>query len=524
MNSSPDAQRPTTIVPRLVLTDISKRYPGVVANDRVSLSLRAGEIHAVLGENGAGKSTLMRIIAGATTADAGDIRIDGRKVSIRSPRDARMLGIAMVHQHFSLFDSLTVAENVALGIDARVPFAELSRRILAIAADYGLEIDTARPVNALSVGERQRVEIIRALLQSPRVLILDEPTSVLAPKGVAGLFAVLRRLADEGCGILYISHKLDEIRALCHHCTVLRGGRVVGEVDPSRETTASLSRLMVGAEAPRPKLARTPSGAVRLAVERLSLPARERHGRALRECSFELCDGEILGVAGVSGNGQNELLDALVGEDRRAPAGAIRLGGLPIGTADVRARRAAGMRFVPEERLGRATVPSMTLADNMLLTRTAREPGRASGWRPRELRDRARRVIERFEVKASGPEAPARSLSGGNLQKFVVGREVEAAPRVLIVAQPTWGVDVGAAARIRGELIALRNAGCAVLVVSEDLDELFEISDRLIVIADGSLSPALQVAQAEIDRIGEWMSGLWPGGPASERAGDAARA
>jgi len=510
------ATTPRTML-RLELIDISKQYPAVLANDRVSLGVAPGEIHAVLGENGAGKSTLMKIIYGAVQPDAGEIVWDGRVVQIRHPQQARALGIAMVFQHFSLFDTLTAAENVWLGLDRSWSLAAVTRRIGEVAREYGLDVDPLRPVHTLSVGERQRIEIVRALLTKPRLLILDEPTSVLTPQAVQALFATLRKLAAEGCSILYISHKLDEIRALCHKCTVMRGGRVTGEVDPRGETSAGLSRLMIGAEPP--PLAHRPAapGAPVLEVRGLTLARTHAFGTDLADVGFELRRGEVLGIAGVSGNGQQALMAALSGEDRRAPPAAIRLFGQPIGAHAPRRRRDAGLHFVPEERLGRGAVPSLSLAQNTLLTRT--EAVGPFGWiDTRRAAALARALIARFDVKAAGPDAVARSLSGGNLQKFIVGREIDAAPQVLIVAQPTWGVDVGAAAQIRGALLALRDAGCAVLVVSEDLDELFEISDRLVVIARGRVSPAVPASQATREQIGQWMSGLWDGAAAHATA------
>ena len=496
--------------PRLELTQIRKRYPGVLANDDVSLTVQPGEIHAVLGENGAGKSTLMKIIYGAVKPDAGELRFDGQPVRIANPQQARRLGIAMVFQHFSLFETLSVAENVWLGLDKALPLAEVTRRIDQTAAAYGLEIDPARPVHTLSVGEMQRVEIIRALLTEPRLLILDEPTSVLTPQAVDKLFVTLRRLAGEGCSILYISHKLHEIRALCSACTVMRAGRVTGVCDPRQESNASLSRLMIGAEPP--ELAHRPQalGARVLQVERLDLKRESPFGVDLVDLSLQVRAGEVVGIAGVSGNGQRELLFALSGEDRRAPAASILIADQAAGRLSPSRRRALGLHFVPEERLGRGAVPDMSLAHNLLLTR--REAVGPLGWlRSRALRAQAAGIIERFRVKAAGPQAPARSLSGGNLQKFIMGREIDARPRLLIVSQPTWGVDVGAAAQIRGELLALRDAGCAVLVVSEELDELFEVCDRLHVIAKGRLSPSIARQDATVERIGEWMSGLWHG-------------
>ena len=529
--------------PRLELRRISKQYPGVKANDAVSLSVAPGEIHAVLGENGAGKSTLMKIIAGAVQADAGELLWDGAPRAPRSPAQARALGISMVYQHFSLFDSLTAAQNIWLGLDKAMTLDAVRARVRTLSAEYGLPLDPERPVHALSVGERQRVEILRALMTAPRLLILDEPTSVLTPQAVEALFVTLRRLADQGCAILYISHKLDEIRALCHRCTVLRAGRVTGEVDPRQESNASLSRLMIGAEPPRLAARAVREHApARLQVSGLSLAPETPHGTALADIALALRRGEILGLAGVSGNGQQELLRVLSGEDRRAERGVVTwiaddpstdpsndasndpsnsraaagavnrttdLG--PLGPAK---RRALGLHHVPEERLGRGAVPSMSLAQNTLLTR--REPvGRLGHVSTAKAAALARRLIERFGVRAAGPQAAARSLSGGNLQKFIMGREIDAAPKALIVAQPTWGVDVGAAAQIRAELLALRDAGCALLVVSEELDELFELSDRLVVMARGRLSPVIPVGQASVAQIGQWMSGLWDA-PAGE--------
>jgi simple sugar transport system ATP-binding protein len=493
---------------RLELRGISKQYPAVRANDRVNLRVKPGEIHAVLGENGAGKSTMMKIIYGAVQPDEGEIRWNGEPVVVKSPAEARRLGISMVYQHFSLFDTLTAAENVWLGLDKSLPLPEVSRRITEVAHTYGLDVEPQRPVHTLSVGERQRVEIVRALLTDPQLLILDEPTSVLTPQAVDKLFVTLRQLSGRGTSILYISHKLDEIRALCHHCTVLRGGKVTGEVDPTQESNASLSRLMIGAEPPQLQHKASKAGAGVLEVRGLSLAKEDQFGVDLKDIAFEVRAGEIVGVAGVSGNGQQELLRALSGEDRRAAPASIRLFGKPIGDHTPRHRRKEGLHFVPEERLGRGAVPMLSLAANTLLTRTAA----VNRWgliRIGATQQLAEHLIARFGVKAGGAGAVAKSLSGGNLQKFIVGREIDADPKLLIVSQPTWGVDVGAAALIRGELLKLRDAGCALLVVSEELDELFEISDRLIVIAQGRVSPSIPTAQATIEQIGVWMSGLW---------------
>jgi simple sugar transport system ATP-binding protein len=410
----------------------------------------------------------------------------------------------MVFQHFSLFDTLTVAENVWLGQERGPSLADITRRIEETAGTYGLDIDPHRPVHTLSVGERQRVEIIRALLHKPRLLILDEPTAVLTPAAVQRLFEVLRQLAAEGCSIVYISHKLHEIRALCSACTVLRGGRVTGHCDPRTTSNEELSRLMIGHSPPAAAIAPAQPGPVALSVHDLSLPSLEPFGTSLEAVQLDVHAGEIVGVAGVSGNGQRELLWALSGEDVRAPAHAVAFRGQAIGKASPRMRRRLGLRVIPEERLGRGAVPSMDLSLNLLLTQDG------SSWlRPRRLAAQAQALIQRFRIKAPGPGSAAASLSGGNLQKYIVGREIEGAPEVLVVAQPTWGVDVGAAAQIRQTLVSLRDAGCAVLLISEELDELLELSDRIVVMAKGRLSPALTRSQATPEVVGTWMSGLW---------------
>jgi simple sugar transport system ATP-binding protein len=487
--------------PRLSLREITKRYPAVVANDAVSLEVAPGEIHAILGENGAGKSTLMKVIAGEVQSDAGTIEIDGQPVAIDSPAAARRLGVAMVHQHFALFDTLTAAENILLGLPADWTPARVRDRLAAVAERYGLALDGAARVHDLSMGERQRVEILRALLAAPRLLILDEPTSVLTPQAVERLFDTLRRLAADGMSVLFISHKLDEIRALATACTVMRAGRVVARVDPRQETEQGLARLMIGADPPPIAAHDSAPGAPRLRIDALRLQA------TAEPVSFGVHAGEIVGIAGISGNGQRELMALLSGEARTA-TGAIRIDDEPVGDLGPRERRMRGLRYVPEERLRHGAVPELSLAENTLLTGDALH--RHGVIRPPAMRAMAARVVERFQVRTPGVDARAASLSGGNLQKFVVGREIEAGPRVLVVDQPTWGVDVGAAAAIRNALIALRSQGCAIVVVSEEIDELFELADRLLVIARHRLSPAVPVHDIDIDQLGRWMAGRWP--------------
>ncbi len=491
--------------PRLELRAITKRWPSVVANDAVSLEVMPGEIHALLGENGAGKSTLMKILYGVVQADAGEIVWEGQTVRVANPAGARKLGIGMVFQHFSLFETLTVAENIALGLGDGSPINELARRIAEVSERYGLPIDPRRAVHALSVGERQRVEIVRCLLQTPRLLIMDEPTSVLSPQAIERLFETLRAIAAEGCSVLYISHKLDEIRALCHRATVLRGGKVSARCVPAEETHESLARMMIGGELPQVTHRAAPAASpVRLELNALSMPPEDPFGTALREVSLQVRSGEIVGIAGVSGNGQQELIELLSGERLAADADSIRIDQVPTGRLGVSRRRSLGLSTIVEERLGRGAVPAMSLSENALLT--ARGPMlRGAFIDHRALTAFARQCIERFAVRCRNERSPARSLSGGNLQRFIVGREVLQNPRVLVVAQPTWGVDVGAAAFIRQSLIDLRDAGCAILLVSEDLDELFEISDRIAVLASGRLSEAYPAAQLDAGKIGVMM-------------------
>jgi simple sugar transport system ATP-binding protein len=493
------------MTPRLALAGITKRYGDVPANDDVSVAVMPGEILALLGENGAGKSTLMKVAYGVVRPDAGAIAVDGQTVDVASPAHARALGIAMVFQHFALFDTLTVAQNIALAAP-QVPLAGLDARIRALAERYGLELHPERTVHDLSVGERQRVEILRALLGSPRLLILDEPTSVLTPQAVDRLFETLRQLAAEGVGIVFISHKLDEIRRLASRCAILRAGRLVATVDPRAESERSLARLMLGTDPPSIASHASPPGDVALEVAGLTVHGAERR-HWLHELDFVVRRGEIVGIAGISGNGQSALMATLAGE-WTAPPHAVRVFGEPVGHLGPAARRARGLRYVPEQRLGHGAVPGLSLVDNVLLT------GDRLHRRGLVQRDAAARyaieVVRAFDVRTGSVHARAEALSGGNLQRFIVGRETLAEPRVLLVDQPTWGVDVGAASAIRNALIALRARGCAIVVVSEELDELFQLCDRLMVIAKGRLSPAVRPHEIGIDELGRWMAGLWP--------------
>ncbi len=496
----------------LELHGLTKIYPSVIANDDVSLKVEQGQIHAVLGENGAGKSTLMKMIYGVTHPDKGHLKWLGQQIEISNPSFARKLGIGMIFQHFSLFETLTVVENVALALDDKTDLKQLAEEIKAVSEHYGLPIEPHRLVHALSVGERQRVEIVRCLLQKPKLLIMDEPTSVLTPSAVQTLFKTLRQLSDEGCSILYISHKLDEIQALCHVATVLRNGKVTGQCIPTDETPESMASLMIGKQLPVCERSdRSNLGDVALQLSDLSYDGGDPFATTLKAINLSVRAGEIIGIAGVSGNGQQELLRAISGEELLNNNASVEICGQSVATLGPQQRRELGFCFVPEERLGRGAVPSMALSSNSLLT--AHNKGMVSNGLMvfDEIMAFSKKCITGFNVKCGGHGATALSLSGGNLQKFIMGREILQSPKVLVVSQPTWGVDVGAAVFIRQQLIDLSKQGAAILVFSEELDELFEISDQLAVIADGALSPLTKTSETSVEEIGVWMSGLWPG-------------
>ncbi len=491
----------------LEISAVTKTYPGVVANDQVSLSIAPGEVHALLGENGAGKSTLVKMIYGLVRPDSGRMTLRGRSYEPASPHAARQAGIAMVFQHFSLFEALDVAENVALGMEDPPPMGALADRIRSVSEAYGLPLDPARLVGDLSAGERQRVEIIRCLLQNPDLLIMDEPTSVLTPQEVEILFKTLRKLSADGTAILYISHKLEEIRTLCDAATILRLGKVVGSCDPRAQSARALAEMMVGSELKTPHRSTKEAGEIALAVEGLSMASSNPFGTSLREITFTLRKGEVLGIGGVAGNGQDDLLAALSGEARVAPD-VVRLQGQPVGHLGPNERRALGLLAAPEERLGHAAVPDMSLTENALLTGSVRKRMARNGmldWQ--KARSFAEEIIARFDVRTPGPTRAARSLSGGNLQKFVIGREILQDPEVLIVNQPTWGVDASAAAAIRQAILDLAAGGAAVVLISQDLDELLEISDRFAALNEGRLSAPRSVDGLTLDEIGLMMGG-----------------
>lgn len=503
-----DSVRGRNHLPALLeINNLTKAYPGVVANDQVSFTIGAGEIHALLGENGAGKSTLVKMIYGLVRPDAGQMVFKQAPFHPSGPSEARRAGVAMVFQHFSLFEPLSVAENIALGMENPPGRLLLGRRISEISASYGLPIDPDRTVGDLSAGERQRVEIIRCLLQNPQLLIMDEPTSVLTPQEVDTLFTTLRLLKSEGVSILYISHKLSEIQALCDHATILRGGKVVATCMPKHESPRSLAEMMIGETLSTPKTRANMPARPILEVRGLNMPAASQFGVALDNIEFDVRAHEILGIGGVAGSGQEELLSALSGE-RRATDGIIWLNGRDVIDLTVNERRDLGLLTAPEERLGHAAAPDMSLADNAFLTARTRERLDNQGFvRHDSTGHFADAVIKGFDVRTTGAGQVARALSGGNLQKFVIGREILQKPRILAVNQPTWGVDAAAAARIRDALRELADAGAGVLVISQDLDEIMELANSVAILSNGHLSKPRPVASMTIEAIGRMMEG-----------------
>ena len=491
----------------LSLKGLTKAYPGVVANDSVSFDIGVGEVHALLGENGAGKSTLVKMIYGLVKPDSGEMRLRGAPFAPSEPRQARADGIAMVFQHFSLFDALNVSENIALGMENPPAMRDLATKIRDVSEAYGLPLDPYRTVGDLSAGERQRVEIIRCLLQDPKLLIMDEPTSVLTPQEVDILFQTLEKLRAEGTSILYISHKLEEIRTLCDHATILRLGKNVGECVPAETSASEMAELMVGAALTPPQRGSRDLGAVAMDISGLSVPSPSAFGTALRNLHLTVRRGEILGIGGVAGNGQDELLSVLSGETLTEPD-AVKLGDTPIGHLGPVARRQLGVLAAPEERLGHAAAPDMSLTENAMLTGATREGLVKNGFlKWAAAKEFAERVIRDFDVRTPGPENAARSLSGGNLQKFVIGREVLQRPEVLVVNQPTWGVDASAAAAIRQSLLDLAAGGAAVICISQDLDELMEISDSFAALNEGRLSAPRPAEGLTVEEIGLMMGG-----------------
>jgi simple sugar transport system ATP-binding protein len=491
----------------LQLNGISKSFPGVKANENISFEINSGEIHALLGENGAGKSTLVKMIYGLMQPDLGNMRLSSESFRPSEPSKARQSGIAMVFQHFSLFDALNVAENIALGMENPPKINDLSEKIENVSKSYGLPLDPKRLVGQLSAGERQRVEIIRCLLQNPKLLIMDEPTSVLTPNEVKTLFETLLRLKEEGKSILYISHKLEEIREICDFATILRNGEKVGSCTPKNTSAKQIGEMMVGKSFSSPSRENRVFGEKLLKVSNLSIHTKDFFGTSLSNINFSVRVGEILGIGGVAGNGQDELLSALSGEEKTSPS-TINILNDPIGKLAPNERRGLGLRAAPEERLGHAAAPSMTLIENTLMTSHSEDIVNRWGIINFDnVTEETKDIVAEFDVRTPTLDNAAASLSGGNLQKFVIGREILKKPRVFVVNQPTWGVDAAAAAFIRQSILNLASHGSAVVVISQDLDELFEICDTFAVLTNGRLSKSYDMRNLSSEDVGLLMGG-----------------
>lgn len=495
-----DGQPP---MPAVAARGITKRFPGVVANARVDFEIARGEVHALLGENGAGKSTLASVLTGLYEPDEGAVHRGGERVRFRSPRDALARGVGMVHQHFRLVDRFTVAENIVLGDRSqpwRLSHTRLERDLAGLGSRYGLELDLRARVADLSVGERQRVEIVKVLHRGVDVLLLDEPTAVLTPQEAQALFATVRAMASDGKAVVFISHKLGEVMAVADRVTVMRDGRVVGAVEAATTDEGELARLMVGRSVDlSPQRAAEPAGPAALEVSDLHLAPDA--GQELRGITFTVHRGEILGVAGVSGNGQVELAETVAGL-RTPNGGRIAVDGTDIAGAGVTAARRAGLAYVPEDRLGTGMASGLSLADNLMLTRE----------RPFLLDRRgavraAEEVIEHYDVKARGPTAPAGTMSGGNVQKVLLARELSGAAHAYVVASPTRGLDVGATEFVRDVLSRLRAQHCGILLISEDLDELRALADRLVVLYEGRVTLERRTEAADVTELGLAMAG-----------------
>ena len=517
---SPDAKPPDLVTPApndvplaVQLTGITKRFPGVVANSDINISVRRGSVHALVGENGAGKSTLMKTLYGMHQPEEGTIRVDGKEVSFHSPADAIAVGIGMVHQHFMLADNLTVWENIVLGSEptsgGRLDVKAARTRIDELGRRYGLVVDSGALVEVLGVGARQRVEILKVLYRGAKILILDEPTAVLVPQEVDELFGNLRELKAEGLTIIFISHKLDEVRSIADEITVIRRGTTVGTADPKSVTNRQLAEMMVGSALPVPELREsTVTDRVVLQLMGVRLAGSVAGGRdVLSNIDLTIHAGEVLGIAGVEGNGQAELVDAIMGI-RPIAGGTIELAGKDIGRLSTSARREAGVGFIPEDRQRQGLILEGSLWENRILGHQTRRPS-ARGF----LLDRGaakadtRRIVETFDVRTPGIDVTAASLSGGNQQKLIVGREMSEEPVLLIASHPTRGVDVGAQAAIWEHLRNARAAGLAVLLISADLEELIGMSDRLTVILRGELAGTYDPRTVTTEQLGAAMTG-----------------
>ena len=493
------------------LTDITKRFPGVLANDRVNLQVEAGEIHAIVGENGAGKSTLMKILYGMQAPDEGVMRVNGEDVHFSSPSEAIEMGIGMVHQHFMLADNLTVLENVILGSEpmerlGRIDFAAARTHLEEVGRDYGLDVHPDELVEELEVGERQRIEIIKVLYRGAQILILDEPTAVLVPQEVEALFTSLRELKAGGATILFIDHKLLEVLEIADSITVLRQGRTVATVKPEDVNAADLAELMVGSELPTPDTTEsTVTDDVVLSVNGLTVVDNDRP--VVEGITFDIHRGEILGIAGVEGNGQGELIDAIIGT-HAVSAGSIDLLGADITHASVRHRRDSGVGYVPQDRHVEGLLLNSPLWENAALGHQTKAPYARGPWFNRKgARERTEQIRQDFNVKTPSVDVTAHALSGGNQQKLVIGREMVAEPKLLIAAHPTRGIDVGAQAAVWQSIRDARSKGLATMLISADLDELIGLSDTILVMFHGRIVARLDPSEVTPRDLGSYMTG-----------------
>jgi ABC-type uncharacterized transport system ATPase subunit len=499
--------------PAVAMRGITKRFPGVVANDRVDFEAAAGEVHALLGENGAGKTTLMHVLTGLYRPDEGEILLDGARVTFASPRDARDAGVGMVHQHFRLVERFTVAENIILGGTGgegstfRINPHAVERQVRELGERYRLPVDPHAHIWQLSVGEQQRVEILNALLREARILILDEPTSVLTPQEADTLFMTLRQIAAEGRTVIFISHKLHEVQTVSDRITVLRGGRAVATVSARNATPRSLASLMVGREieAVTRSAAPGPAGPAALEVDGITVEG-DRGTTAVKDVSLTIATGEIVAIAGVSGNGQQELAEAITGL-RPLAHGEIRVGGRTIKAGDPRACIEAGVAYVPSDRLGTGVAPSLPITTNLAL-KSYRHDSAGPLLHLGKMRGHADELIERYDIRTPSAAVPTRTLSGGNLQKLVLAREFSGEPKVLVAASPTHGLDVAAIESVHAALVGAAERGIAVLLISEDLDEILSLNDRILVMYEGRLTEVDD--RTDIDEIGLRMAGEMP--------------
>ena len=492
---------------QLEIQNITKSYGDLKANDDISFNIKPASIHALLGENGAGKSTLVKVVYGSLMPDLGEMKWLGKSYNPKNPFDAREQGIAMVFQHFSLFESLTVEENIVLGLDGVRLDENFTEQIIKYSKQYGLDINPQQVVGDLSVGARQRVEIIRCLMQNPKLLIMDEPTSVLTPQEVTDLFVTLRKLAEDGCAILYISHKLEEVRQICTQATILRGGQLVQNCNPQEHSKQELAEMMIGKKLIQLARSNITTGQDIFSINNLSRKSDDMFGVDLHDISLTIKKGSIVGIAGVAGNGQDELMQLLIGEVE-ASAETLVFKGEDIGRLNSHQRRQLSMFFIPEERLGHGAVPDMGLNENMLLSRPQQSEMTNYGvinWN--NVEKLTQKVIDDFKVQTQSSKMQAKSLSGGNLQKFMVGRELIQNPELLIVAQPTWGVDAGSENNIHQSLISLADQGSAILIISQDLDEILTLCEQIHVLSEGRLSIAVDMEDNGLEKISNLMLG-----------------